>query len=323
LHDLSVCIISWNVRDLTLDCLRSLPDAIGSVDAEVILADNASSDGTVEAVRAAFPEVRIIANVENLGFSRAANQAIREARGRYLLILNPDTLLDPGCLEAVVRFMDETPRAAVVCTAVYGPDGRPERYMAGRVRWFRRIPLGILRRFLPLLPAPNLRSRLMALYNNWYEASIDPADAVPRRVRSIEGPFYLVRRGAVQQVGLLDEDYFFGMELSEWSRRFRRSGWHLYLHPGARILHLGGRSAAQLGIRHDEPWVYRQYYHDWYTRGGLIGLRWHHARAMLSLRLRSLFLRWRRGSESAQMAQLMALHRQCYEEERAKALARP
>src|SRR5690242_5054473 len=121
--DLSVVIVNWNLCRLLLDCLRGLPAAASGLAYEATVVDNGSHDGSPEMVSGEFPDVRLIRNSENLGFARANNQGIRLAAGRYILLLNNDTILPPGALTALVRFMDEHPNAGAVGPRLLRPDG--------------------------------------------------------------------------------------------------------------------------------------------------------------------------------------------------------
>ncbi len=140
--NLSVIIVSWNVRDLLRQCLssvisnqysvasiqtsRSLKTDDWSLNTEIILVDNASADGTVEMLRAEFPDVRVIANTENAGFTRGNNQALAVAQGRYLFLLNPDTELRPGALQTLIDYMDTHPRVGIVGPQLFYGDGMPQ-----------------------------------------------------------------------------------------------------------------------------------------------------------------------------------------------------
>ncbi|WP_243664828.1 glycosyltransferase family 2 protein [Rhodothermus marinus] len=121
--DLSVIIVNYNVRDLLEQALRSVFRAADGLELEVFVVDNNSVDGSVEMVRAHFPEVHLIANTENVGFSRANNQAIRRARGRYLLLLNPDTIVQEDTLRAMVDFLDAHPEVGAAGCKILNPDG--------------------------------------------------------------------------------------------------------------------------------------------------------------------------------------------------------
>ena len=234
---LSVVIVNWNTRDLLSDCLAMLSSdpSLGlsgvSVAApcptEVIVVDNASSDGSVERVRQQYPFVHLIVNVTNRGFGGANNQGITAARGRYITLLNSDTLPTAGALARLAEFMEAHPQAAVVGPQLLRPDGVPQAFAFGSdpalghlvARGFNRL---VLRRSL-----------------------FDWATTEVQQVGWVSGACLTVRRAAVDQVGLFDEAIFMYFEDCDWCLRMRQAGWQVYYHPGASIIHLGGQSVAR------------------------------------------------------------------------------
>lgn len=240
--DLSIIIVNWNTRDLLARCLTSLyagPSFAPFVAFETFVVDNASTDGSAAMVRERFPWVRLIENRENVGFARANNQAIRESgacpapgrRSRYLLLLNPDTEVRSGALEALVRFMDEHPEAGAAGARLLNPDGSLQPSCSpfptlGREFW----RLFHLDAFRPL-----------AHYNM---ARWDPK--APRTVDAVQGACIILRWEALEQVGLLDEDYFIYTEEVDLCYRLRRTGWQVYWAPEAAVIHYGGQSTQQM-----------------------------------------------------------------------------
>lgn len=232
--DVSIVIISWNTRELLLACLDALPAAVGALRADVWVVDNNSADDSVAAVRARFPETQLIANDYNAGFAVANNQAIRASRGRYVLLLNSDTVADPGSIERLVRFADAQPRAGVCGAQLLNPDRSFQASFAD---------------------FPSLRSELLSatglgprIYGRWYPNYGPSQSKLTRRVDYIQGACMLVRRAAVEQVGLMDEAYFMYSEEPDWCLRMRRAGWEIWYVPEARIVHYGGQSTRQ--VRH-------------------------------------------------------------------------
>jgi GT2 family glycosyltransferase len=224
---LSVVIASWNTAALLEDCLASLflsppPDQM-----EAIVVDNASSDDSAARVRRNWPAVRLIQNAQNLGFARANNQGITASRGRYILLLNSDTVAPPGALAGLVDFMDEHPEAGAVGPRLLRPDGRPQPFAFGG----DPTPLYLLRRGLNLLL---LRRPL----HDW---NTDRTQAVDW----VSGACLLLRREALEQSGPLDEAIFMYYEDNDLCLRLRRRGWKVYYHPGVSITHFGGQSLAQ------------------------------------------------------------------------------
>ncbi len=233
--DLSVIVVSYNTRELLLECLRSVYDSTYSSDLQVIVVDNASQDGSAEAVRSHFPEGLLIANSENTGFSRANNLGIEHARGRYLLLLNPDTALDSDVLEKMTEYMDIHRDVGMVSCKLVAGDGSLD--LACR-RSFPSLWDGLCRAsgLSKLFP----KSRLFARYNLTY---LDEDQTY--MVDAVNGAFMFTRREAVRQVGLLDEDYIMYIEDLDWCYRFQKAGWKIVYHPVATTLHLKGQSARQ------------------------------------------------------------------------------
>jgi GT2 family glycosyltransferase len=233
--DLSIIIVSYNTRELLLECLRSIRASAYRSEPEVIVVDNASQDGTAEAVRSHFPERLLIANSENAGFSRANNLGIEQALGRYLLLLNPDTVLEPDVLEKMTDYMDVHRDAGMVSCKLVTADGSLD--LACR-RSFPSLWDGLCRAsgLSKLFP----KSRLFARYNLTY---LDENQTYT--VDAINGAFMFVRREAMRQVGPLDEDYYMYIEDLDWCYRFRKAGWKIVYHPEATTLHLKGQSAKQ------------------------------------------------------------------------------
>lgn len=237
---LSVVVVTWNVRELTLACLESVEresTALGGAGAgvEVVLVDNASRDGTVEAVREAFPWVRVMANSENVGFPRANNQALEVARGRYILFLNPDTVVGPGTLEGCVAALEgDTGVGMVGCRLVY-PDGQVQ-YEGGRRAYRLRHLLGevfYLHMFFP-------RHRIFAdhLMGDW--------DHLGRReVEAISGAFMMVRRDLAVELGGLPEDLFMYHEDLSFCLRVRGAGHRIVYLGDLETTHFSNQSGRQ------------------------------------------------------------------------------
>lgn len=232
--DLSIVIVSWNSRNYLDECLSSLPAGAGSLSYEVFLIDNNSSDGSAELVRNRFPDVHLIANRENRGFATANNQGLRLARGRYALLLNPDTRVHAGALEKVIGFMDERKEAGACGCLLLNEDGSIQH---------------AARRFPTIAFALGARTILgsLGLFRRSY-------DYVKMRGVSFEktvevdqpsGAALFLRRSVLEEVGLLDEGFFIFFEEVDLCRRIKDAGCKIYLFPEARITHYGGRSRRQ------------------------------------------------------------------------------
>ncbi len=232
--DVSIVIVSWNTRDILRDCLRSIRESAGCVAFEIILVDNNSADGSADMVAAEFPDVRLIRNAENLGFAAGNNQGIVVARGRYVLLLNSDTVVLDGAIAAAVRFADAHPQAAIVGCHTRGPTGNLQ-YNCYLFPSLLNLALSLTRlqtmfwhhRFVG-------RSR----FGWWDYESVREVDAVA-------GCFMLARKAAIDQVGPMCEEYFMYSEDTDWCWRFHRAGWKVMYTPDATIRHLGRCSSSQ------------------------------------------------------------------------------
>jgi GT2 family glycosyltransferase len=229
--DLSILIVNWNTRDLLSQCLFSVYAHPPAGSFEVIVVDNASADGSAAMVRRCFSQITLIENDQNPGFAAANNQAIALSRGRYLLLLNPDTIVYPGALSALITFMDQNPAAGAAGSMLLNPDGslQPSCH-----------------------PEPTLTRELWRLFHldklkpyALYPMETWPADQ-PREVDTIQGAALLIRRSVVDEVGLLDDRYFMFSEEVDWCVRIRRAGWPIYWVPQSRVIHFGGQSTGQV-----------------------------------------------------------------------------
>jgi len=242
--DLTVVIVSWNVLDLLRRCLRSVLNHGGSepsaastphLQLEVIVVDNGSSDGSAEMVQAEFPQVRLVANEENRGFTAANNQGLAAGQGRYLMLLNPDTEVVGDALATMAGYLDGHPPVGVV--------GPQLRYADGRLQSSRR-------RF-PTLTTALFESTVAGEWwpNNpfarRYQMAGTPDDAI-QPVDWLVGACLLVRREVYEQIGGLDEGFFMYSEEVDWCRRIRSAGWEIVYLPAATVIHYEGKSSEQV-----------------------------------------------------------------------------
>jgi N-acetylglucosaminyl-diphospho-decaprenol L-rhamnosyltransferase len=230
--DVSIVIVSWNTRALMLDCLAALPAACAPLAWEAIVVDNGSTDDSVAAIRAAFPATRLFVNEHNAGFAAANNQGMRAAGGRYFLLLNSDTLPEPGSIAALARHADEHPRAGLIGPRLLNADG------SFQASCWHLPALGD-----ELLNATGLGVRFV---RPEYPGFAERECTEPRVVGCITGAAMLARREAVAQAGGMCEDYFMYGEEPDWCWRMARAGWATRHYPGARIVHLGGQSTRQV-----------------------------------------------------------------------------
>ena len=238
--DVSIIIVNWNTRDVLRGCLNSVYVQTKDITFEVIVADNASSDDSAGMVKNEFPQVILIENKENRGFAAANNQGMRIAKGRYVLLLNPDTIVLDGAIQKTVAYADNHSDVGVVGCQVWENDTTLQ------LTCFRFPSVGNL--ILQKSGLCRLFSRSgvvgrenMASWNRDTEREVDV----------VSGMFMLVRHEAIEQIGLMDEDYFVYAEETDWCFRFKRAGWKCVFTPTARIIHLdgGSKSTERIGVK--------------------------------------------------------------------------
>jgi len=225
--DLSVTIVSWNTKDFLVRCLESVRQTVKGMEAEVFVVDNGSTDGSGVAVRERFPEVGLIENPMNLGFARANNQAMSRAAAKYLLLLNPDTRVKEEAIKRLLSFMEAHSEVGIAGGQLLNSDGSKQNSIAN----FPSLATELLNKNLLRWLFPN---RFPGKGRNYPE---------PIEVDSVIGAGMMVRRDMVEQVGLLDEDYFLFFEETDWCYRAKKAGWKIYHVPQAEIYHFQGRSA--------------------------------------------------------------------------------
>ena len=227
---ISIVIVSYNVSKLLDECLQSVARALQGIDGEVFVVDNHSVDKTIAMLKEKHPEVKVIANEENVGFSRANNQAIRLSEAEYVLLLNPDTVVYENTLHGVLDFMDKHPEAGGAGVRMLTREGHraPESRRSIPTPWVAMLKmLGATRRYY--------MSHL-----SWDE---------PGQIEAVSGAFFLVRRKALDQVGLLDEDYFMYGEDIDLSYRLLKGGWQNWYLPYD-IIHYKGESTQKSSFRY-------------------------------------------------------------------------
>ena len=227
---ISIVIVSYNVRRYLAQCLDSVRKALEGIDAEVFVVDNDSQDDTLTVLPPQYPWVSFIANPENVGFARANNLAIRQSTGQYVLLLNPDTTVGEHTLQEALRFMDEHPKAGGAGVMMHNEDGTvaPESRRA--------------------IPTPWVSALKMLGFTSRYYMSHLPWDA-PAQIEVISGAFCLLRREALDQIGLLDEDFFMYGEDIDLSYRLLKGGWENWYLP-LPIVHFKGKSTRKSDYRY-------------------------------------------------------------------------
>jgi GT2 family glycosyltransferase/lipopolysaccharide/colanic/teichoic acid biosynthesis glycosyltransferase len=230
--EVSVIIVNYNVRDFLHQSLVSLQKALRGIRSEIIVADNASDDDSSGMVRQRFPHVRLIQNSTNLGFAKANNIALRRARGRLLLLINPDTIVQEDTIKMMLRFFKTHPECGLAGCKILNPDGsfQPSCRRGFPTPWVALAKMFGLSRLFPT-------TKLFGKYNLTY-LSVDETYAVD----AVSGSFMMARKEAVKQVGGLDEDFFMYGEDIDWCYRFRRAGWQVYYVHSTQIIHYKGES---------------------------------------------------------------------------------
>ena len=236
---LSIVIVNYNVRQLLEQCLLSVQKATEGIEAEVFVVDNVSTDGSLEYLMPLFPEVRFIANSENVGFSRANNQAIRQAKGEYVLLLNPDTVVGEETLKNALHFMDEHPDAGAVGVKMIDGNGRflPESKRSLPTPWNSFCKMFGLTFIFP-------KSTFFGKYRLLY---LDKNEV--HQVEVLCGAFMMMRSAALAKSGLLDETFFMYGEDIDLSYRILQAGYHIYYLPET-IIHYKGESTKKDSLRY-------------------------------------------------------------------------
>ncbi|WP_342576314.1 glycosyltransferase family 2 protein [Paenibacillus sp. FSL M8-0142] len=231
--DVSILIVNYNTRQLTLDCLRSVYASETEFTYEVIVIDNDSKDDSVQAIRQEFPLVRLIENTENTGFAKANNQGMAAAQGRYVLLLNSDTVIQRDTLQTMVAFMDRNPITGASGCKIILPDGSLDKACK---RGFPTPSASFYYAFGLSKLFPN-----EPRFNQYQLGYLDPDQEYP--VDCLVGAFMLVRRETIEQVGGLDETFFMYGEDIDWCYRIKQAGWGIHYYPRTTIVHYKGGSA--------------------------------------------------------------------------------
>jgi len=234
----SVIIVSWNARDYLKQCLESLTPAVCRYPMEIIVVDNASSDGSPELVENSFPHVQLVRNSANLGFARGNNVGIRNSSGRYLCLINSDVKVLPDCINRLVDYCEQHPEVGMAGPRIIGGDGKLQRSCRGfPTLWNMLCRALALDTIFP-------RNKLFTGYSlsYWPQDSTRPVDI-------LSGCFWLIRRETLSRVGLLDEAFFMYGEDMDWSKRFWLGGSSLVFVSQAEAIHYGGASSSNSPVR--------------------------------------------------------------------------
>jgi GT2 family glycosyltransferase len=226
-HLISVIIVNWNTRKLLRGCINSLLDAELGSDCEIVVVDNNSSDGSAEMIEQEFPEVRLIANRDNRGFAVASNQGIHASCGRYVLLLNPDTKATKSFLRILLEVLENNSKAAAAGPLLV--------HQNGEIQLSCLLLPTLWRELLFMLHLKSLHKDFSKIREN----------LEPRKVETIGGACILIRREVLNQIGLLDEQFFLYSEEIDLCRRILESGREIYWAPMAKLIHYGGESSKQ------------------------------------------------------------------------------
>jgi len=251
--DLSIIIVNYNTKKLTLDCIASVMSSKTKYQNEIILVDNASVDGTVEEVRNRFPMVHTIANDQNVGFSRANNQGIHISKGRYVLLLNSDTVVEDKTIETMVHFMDEHKDVGISGCKLILPDGSLDEACK---RGFPTPSASFYYAF-----GFSKRHPKNPKYNQYKLTHLDPNQT--HEVDCLVGAFMMVRREVIDQIGGLDEEFFMYGEDIDWCYRIKQAGWKIIYYPETTVIHYKGASSRRRPLKiiyefHRAMWLFHR-----------------------------------------------------------------
>jgi len=294
--DLSICIVNWNAGRFLLDCIASIHASKPSLLYEIIVVDNASTDGSIEQIlEADFADVKMIANCKNNGFAAANNIAISNAIGKYVLLLNPDTLVFPDTLETLLNYMETHQNVAVCGPQLYHP---VTRKIESSARSFPTLlplfwNLSYIDRLFP--QSPFFSAYMMNYLHN-------QDDAVP--IDWLTGACLFVRRKVILEIGGLDERFFMYCEDIEWCYRFKQAGWQIVYLPSIGVAHYRGKSSKLKGTTQEEDlsvWGVQQYVYSILHLYQIHFSRWHVYTLRLILLLTALWkaLLWLTGGTIA------------------------
>jgi N-acetylglucosaminyl-diphospho-decaprenol L-rhamnosyltransferase len=224
--ELSIALVNWNNRDYLRQCLESIEAAQLPFSYDIVVADNGSTDGSLQMLSERFPYVKIVQNEGNVGVARGNNQCINNTNGRYIYILNNDTLVNRKAIETMMRFIDEHPDAGAVGGTLLNADGT---YQSSSFSF-----PSLLEEFL-------IVSHIGARLNPYFPSQNGPYPGV-REVDWISSASILVRREALEEIGLIDEEYFIYSDETDWQYRLWHAGWKVYYLPEVTTIHFGGGS---------------------------------------------------------------------------------
>ena len=259
--DISIIIINWNTRQLLLDCIASVYNTVHTAAFEIFVVDNGSVDDSVRSVADKYPDVRIIANTRNEGFAKANNAAMRRMAGDYAVLLNSDTVLKEHALDRMLEFMKAHPQAGMCGPQLLYRDGSKQTSTGVFPELLNELTSASLVRFL----SSDKQQARKTVFSG------------PTTVDFIIGACMFVRKAAIEEAGMLDEDYFFFYEEIDWCYRLSKAGWLIYHLPDIEIYHFGGQSTKNINLKaRVESWRSRYLFFQksrGLTKSGMFGLR--------------------------------------------------
>jgi GT2 family glycosyltransferase len=265
--DLSLCIVTYKVRDLLRDCLCSIMECPSPLNYEIIVVDNGSYDGVADMISEEFPSVQFIQNETNTGYTVPMNQALKAGRGKYLVQLNPDTVIHPGAFEALFDFMETHPEAGICGPKVLNHDGSLQK----QCRRGESRPWAVISYFSGLssrFPDSKLFGGYLLNYMNENET---------HPTAGVSGSCMLIRREVIEQIGYLDERFFAWQEDADYCLRAWKAGWQVFYVPTAVITHFGGQGGSRVEpYRSIIEWhrSYYRFYKKNYARDYLFLFNW-------------------------------------------------
>jgi GT2 family glycosyltransferase len=261
--DVSIIIVSWNSKGFLLECLESLGAESQAGNMDIIVVDNASTDGSQGSMKEKFPSVKLIQNKTNLGFAKANNIGIRESRGRYICLMNSDIKVLGNCIDRLYKYMEQHPSIGIVGPKLLNPDLTLQTSC-------KKFP-SLWNALCEAIGLHRILGRFRVFSGN--EMHFFAHDSI-QRVDAIAGAFLMARRDAIEKIGLLDEDFFFYAEDIDWCKRFWNGGWEIVFFPDAVAIHYGGGSSSLEPNRLAKERVraiikYWRKHHNWAERVGL------------------------------------------------------
>lgn len=230
----SIIIVSWNVREILEKCLLSVAKYGSYFNYEIIVADNASMDGTVAMVRDKFPQVNLITNTKNLGFAAGVNQGIKSAKGDYIVLLNPDVEIKELTLKNISREFESNSRTGIIGGKIQNEDGAIQKSVRAFPDFWSQILI-------------NLKLHHLVRLKSYERYMMKDFDYEKRQeVDQVMGAFFAIRREVIEQTGLMDENFFLWFEEVDFCKRAKAAGWKIIYAPEAEVKHLGGKSFSQI-----------------------------------------------------------------------------